>query len=87
MHEGLSNASLAQQLSASSTQLGRLASRVGAEYVSAARIAFSGWSGPASWGAHLLLVLLEREIETATDLIRAAANLTWAAAEEVRARG
>jgi hypothetical protein len=84
MHELASSTALAGELSASSVALRVLTRRVENEGELRPRIETSGWSGPASWACQLSLTLLGREIETAAQLLRCAADLTAAAAWEVR---
>ena len=85
MHELAVSAALAGEFSASSAALRALTTRVETEGGSRPRIDTSGWSGPASWACQLSVTLLGREIEAAVELLRCAADLTAAAAWEVRA--
>jgi hypothetical protein len=84
MHDLASSTALAAELSDSSDALRSLTTRVRNESESRPRIDTSEWSGPASWACQLSLTLLAREIEAAAELLRCAADLTAAAAWEVR---
>lgn len=79
-----SRAALAGELAQSSESLRILGSRVEHEAHSRPRLNATGWSGPASWACDLSLAMLARELEAAVALLRCAADLTSAAAWEVR---
>jgi hypothetical protein len=75
---------LAAELTDTSDDLQALANRVQHEGETRPRIELSVWAGPANWACRLSLAVLDREIEAATELLRSAANLTSAAAWEMK---
>ena len=77
---------LAAELTDTSDELRGLAHRVQREGEARPRVELSAWTGPANWACRLSLAVLDREIEAATELLRSAAELTAAAAWEVRSR-
>jgi hypothetical protein len=84
MHEFVTGAALAAELTAYARELDALRSRVETQARSLPTVESSGWSGPASWAYQLSIALLHRQTLAATDLLRCAADLSAAAAFEVR---
>jgi len=87
---GLANAAVfaeAQELSRRADELAALARRVESEGRSQPRMSAAGWSGPASWACDVALAALRREIDTATELLRCATDLTSTAAWAVSHAG
>jgi hypothetical protein len=86
MHETVGAAALAAELLDSTDVLRALQHRVQREGETRPRIELGAWSGSASWACRAALAALDRQIAVTTELLRCAADLTAAAAEEVRAR-
>jgi hypothetical protein len=78
----VSGAGLAGELAASARELDALRMRVESQVASLPGIDPTGWNGPASWAYQLSLALLRRETNTALELLRCAADLSFAAAFE-----
>jgi hypothetical protein len=83
----VSSSGLATELTDTSDELRALAHRLQREGEARPRIELSAWTGPANWACRLSLAVLDRELEAATELLRCAAELTSAAAWEVRSHG
>jgi uncharacterized protein YukE len=76
---------VAADLEQARTQLAAISHRVEAAAAAAPRHDASGWEGPAAWAYQHSLDRLSRDLETAQELLRSAADLTAAALFEIGA--
>jgi hypothetical protein len=76
MFELGSQSVIAAELRASRDEVDLARRRVSGERHSAPDGNSSGWVGPAGWAYRHALALLERDLDAAADLLRAASDLT-----------
>jgi len=87
MNPELTGATVAAELAQNAEELRSLVRRVESEAASQPQRSPAGWSGPASWLCELALLFLNRELESAIDLLRQAKEFTEAAAWEAQHHG